>query len=164
MKSSHLVERYSLGASLVETAVAGLSVEQWSATPGPGKWNITQVVVHLLDCDLVYADRMKRILAEDAPTLLAFDQDLWAKRLNYADLPGDEAAGLFAAHRRWMTHLLRGRPDSDFARAGTHSESGRQTLAEVLAKVVSHLDHHLRFVYAKRANLGVSILPKYANE
>jgi hypothetical protein len=26
---------------------------------------------------------------------------------------------------------------------------------------VNHLDHHLRFLYAKRANLGVAIQPRY---
>jgi hypothetical protein len=27
---------------------------------------------------------------------------------------------------------------------------------------VNHLDHHLKFLYGKRANLGVSIYPRYA--
>ncbi|GAC1347288.1 MAG: hypothetical protein NVSMB14_10040 [Isosphaeraceae bacterium] len=164
MKTSNLVERFSLGATLMETAVAGLTAEQWVATPGPGSWSIAQVVVHLLDCDLVYADRMKRIVAEEAPTLLAFDQDRWVDRLQYAKLPGTEAAALFAAHRRWMTVLLRSWSDADFGRSGTHSEVGRHKLAEVVAIVVTHLDLHLRLLYAKRANLGVSIVPKYANE
>lgn len=164
MKSTNLVDRFSLGGPLLETAVAGLSADQWVATPGPGAWSIAQVSVHLLDCDLVYADRMKRIVAEDSPSLLAFDQDRWVDRLHYASLPGAEAAALFAAHRRWMTVLSRSWTEADFARSGIHSEAGRQTLAEVVAKIVTHLDHHLRFIYAKRANLGEAILPRYANE
>ena len=164
MKTSSLNERFSLGASLLENAVADLTAEQWIAAPGPGNWSIAEVVVHLLDCDLVYADRMKRIVAEESPALLAFDQDSWADRLHYAKLPGADAAALFGSHRRWMTVLLRSWSESDFGRAGMHSEVGRQTLAEVVAKVVTHLDHHLRFIYAKRANLGISVVPKYANE
>ena len=40
-------------------------------------------------------------------------------------------------------------------------ESGGQTLAEVLVYATNHLDHHLKFLYAKRAKLGVSIYPRY---
>ena len=52
--------------------------------------------------------------------------------------------------------------EADFARAGNHSQAGRLTLAALVAKSVSHLDHHLRFLYAKRAKLGIAIAPHYA--
>ena len=51
--------------------------------------------------------------------------------------------------------------EADFARAGRHSERGPQTLAEIVALATNHVDHHLRFLYAKRANLGVAIPPRY---
>jgi hypothetical protein len=35
------------------------------------------------------------------------------------------------------------------------------TLAEILVKAANHLDHHLKFLYAKRAKLGVAIYPRY---
>ena len=63
-----------------------------------------------------------------------------------------------------MTRMLRGRPDADFARAGRHSERGRMTLAELLATATNHVDHHLRFLYAKRAALGVALPPRYGSE
>ena len=77
-------------------------------------------------------------------------------------MPVDEAAALFAANRRWMTRVLRAQDESAFARAGLHSQIGPITLAETLVKATSHLDHHLKFLYAKRANLGVAIYPRYA--
>lgn len=75
-----------------------------------------------------------------------------------------EAVDLLAANRRWMTQLLRRCSDADFARAGRHSERGRMTLADLLATATNHLDHHLRFLYAKRANLGVALPPRYGSE
>ena len=45
--------------------------------------------------------------------------------------------------------------------SGTHTEKGRQTLAEILVYATNHLDHHLKFLYAKRAKLGVAIYPRY---
>jgi hypothetical protein len=76
----------------------------------------------------------------------------------------EEAANLFAASRLWMAQILRRCTEADFARAGRHTEDGRQTLAELVARVTNHLDHHLRFLYAKRANLGVAVPPRYGRE
>jgi hypothetical protein len=56
---------------------------------------------------------------------------------------------------------LRSQDESVFARAGTHTEKGRQTLTEVLVYATNHLDHHLKFLYAKRAKLGLAIYPRY---
>ena len=61
-------------------------------------------------------------------------------------MPVEEAVNLFAANRHWMTRVLRGCAETDFARAGQHSERGRLTLAELVAGDVTHLDHHLRFL------------------
>jgi uncharacterized damage-inducible protein DinB len=156
-----LIERYAAGGPLLSYAVAGLSTEQERARPGPGAWSIAQLVVHLLDTDLVFAERMKRVIAEDNPVLLSFDENAWVGRLDAQAMSVEEAVNLFAANRRWMAQILRRRPESDFARAGQHSARGRLTLAELLATITSHLDHHLRFLYTKRANLGVALPPRY---
>ncbi len=104
---------------------------------------------------------MKRVLAEENPTLPAFDQDLWVARLGSQEMPVQDGVILFASHRDWMTRILRRRPPTDFARAGVHSESGRKTLADLVVGAANHLDHHLKFLYAKRGNLGVAIYPRY---
>ncbi len=101
---------------------------------------------------------MKRIIAEDSPALLAFDENAWIDRLDSNAMPVDEAVALFEANRKWMARISEGpgtmRPISP-GRAN-HTEKGRQTLAEVLAYATNHLDHHLKFLYAKRAKLGMS--------
>ena len=52
-------------------------------------------------------------------------------------MPVEEAVNLFAANRHWMARVLRGCAESDFARAGQHSERGRMTLAELLTSYVT---------------------------
>jgi len=156
----HVIARYAAGGPIVSYAVSGLTAEQESACPGPGDWSLAQVVAHILDADLVFSDRIKRVLAEENPTLQPFDERAWIERLPAG--PTAEAAELFAANRRHVLRLLEKAPDADFARAGSHPEAGRLTLAALVAKAISHLDHHLRFLYGKRANLGVAIAPHYA--
>jgi uncharacterized damage-inducible protein DinB len=156
-----VLNRFADGGPLLAQAVAGLTPEQEQDHPIPGTWSIAELVVHLLDCDLVFADRMKRIIAEDSPKLEAFDESLWLARLGCQAGPVDEAVALFAANRKWMARILRAQDESTFARSGTHSEKGPQTLAVVLSYATNHLDHHLKFLYAKRAKLGVAIYPRY---
>jgi uncharacterized damage-inducible protein DinB len=159
-----LIDRYVDGGPILAYAVSALNPDQARARPGPGAWSIAELAAHLLDADLVIADRMKRVIAEDEPALLNFEENAWIARLDSQSMPVDEAAALFAANRRWMARVLRNRPDGDFARAGIHSLAGRKTLAELLAGAVSHLDHHLRFLYVKRANLGIAVPPRYSFE
>jgi uncharacterized damage-inducible protein DinB len=159
-----LLDRYEAGSEILSYATQQLTPEQAQARPGPGAWSIAELVGHLLDTDLVYADRMKRLIAEEDPTLQAFDENVWIARIDHNAMPIAEAVDLFAAHRRWMTRLLRGRPESDFARSGRHTEDGRKTLTDVVASMANHVDHHVRFLYGKRANLGVSLYPRYTRD
>lgn len=159
-----LITKFAAGGPLVAYAASHLSREQEQARPGPGQWSIAELVVHLLDSDLVGADRIKRVIAEENPNLLAYDENAWNDRLGAHEMPVEEAVNLFVANRQWMTHILKRCDEADFSRAGIHSETGRVTLAGLVAKYVGHVDHHLRFLYAKRSNLGVSVYPRYAGE
>ena len=156
-----ILDRFADGGLILGQAVNGLTREQAHARPGPGAWSITELAAHLADSDLVMADRIKRVIAEENPTLQAYPENAWLDRLGSARLPVEDAAVLFAANRAWVVQILRGLDDAAFARTGTHTELGRQTLAEVVVKTVHHLDHHLKFLYAKRAKLGVAIYPRY---
>jgi uncharacterized damage-inducible protein DinB len=159
-----VIDRYAAGGVLLAHATAGLAPEHKTARVGPGTWSIAQLVAHLLDADLVIADRMKRVIAEDEPVLQAFDENHWIDRLDSQAMPVEEAVNLFAAQRRWTTRILRKCSDADFVRVGLHSEAGRKTLAELVVTAVGHVDHHLRFLFAKRATLGVAVIPHYSDD
>ena len=51
-----------------------MTQEQLIARPIPGKWSTLEVVCHLADFEIVYADRIKRVIAENEPTLSAATQ------------------------------------------------------------------------------------------
>jgi hypothetical protein len=159
-----VIDRYAAGGPLLSYATSGLTHEHATARPGPGAWSIAELVAHLLDADLVLADRIKRVIAEDEPILQAFDENRWIDRLDSQSMPVEEAVNLFAAHRQWMTRILRKCSDDDFRRVGNHTEAGRKSLADLVVTAAGHVDHHLRFLYAKRATLGVAQVPHYSDE
>jgi uncharacterized damage-inducible protein DinB len=152
-----LIEQYAAGANLPAQALRGLSPEDLLATPVPGTWSIQQIVLHLMDSDLIAADRMKRIIAEDNPTIIGFDQAAFAAKLHYDKLDAAVAADIFRQNRLLMAVILRNLPDSAFARFGNHNERGPLTLAQMVAMYVGHLSHHMGFLNHKRQLLGKTI-------
>jgi hypothetical protein len=158
----NFIDRYARGIGLLSYATAGLTAEEWTSRPGPGAWSTAEVVLHLADADLVLADRMKRVIAEEQPLLVAFDENQWTQNLFYQDRSAEPAPILFDFHRQQMLEVLRRLDDGDFERVGIHSERGPLTLAQIVAGAADHLDHHLKFVYEKRQRFGRPLPARYS--
>jgi uncharacterized damage-inducible protein DinB len=163
-KTDEVIDRYELGGQILVAAVKGLTPEQSRQRIAPGTWSIAEIAAHMLDSELVGIERMKRVIAEENPTLQAYDENAWIIRLDSNSMPMDEAAELFAANRRWMARILRKCTEADFARVGQHTEDGPKSLAKLLSGYVNHLDGHLRFLYGKRGALGVAMIPAYTQD
>jgi hypothetical protein len=151
-----LIQTYAQGAAQLRRAVDDLTPQELLAVPIPGKWPTQTVVLHLADAEAAFADRMRRIIAEDDPVLIAWDENKFAERLFYDQQSAQDAIALIELTRRQMARILRKLPDTAFDRAGQHNVRGRQTLRDVLATAVNHLDHHLKFIHQKREKLGKS--------
>ncbi len=149
-----MIERYAAGAGEVEKAIAGLVRQDFLAVPVPGTWSIQQIVIHLMDSDLIGADRMKRVIAEQNPPIIGYNETLFAQNLFYEKLDPFVAADVFRKNRELTAVILRSLPDDAFGRIGTHNEKGRVTLNELVATYVQHLEHHLGFLRHKRRLLG----------
>ena len=153
-----LIEHYEAGGEKLSLAIRGLTGEDLLCVPpadaNVGRWSIQQVVVHCMDSDLVSADRMKRMIAEDNPTLIGYDETKFVQNLFYDEQPAEEAAAVVDAHRKLFAKVLRKLPDSAWARKGTHNERGAITVGGYLKSTVDHLEHHIKFIHAKRAHWG----------
>lgn len=150
-----LVERYAAGATQLSKSIAGLDRVQLNAFPVPGTWSIQQIVLHMMDSDLIGADRMKRVAAETKPpTLIGYDETAFAKSLFYDELDPQIACQVFELNRQLTGEILRRLLAEAFARTGHHNEHGAMTLAELVGNYVEHLDHHLKFIRQKRELLG----------
>jgi uncharacterized damage-inducible protein DinB len=149
-----LIEQYLAGPGLVERAVQKMSGDQLDAAPIAGKWSTRQVVCHIVDFEPVYADRMKRVIAESCPTFFGGDPDVFAAHLGYERREVDNEIALMAAVRQQMATILRGLTADDFQRMGKHSEAGPLSLETLLVRIADHVPHHVRFIDEKRKALG----------
>lgn len=149
-----LIERYAAGADVPAQAITGLNQTELLAFPVPGTWSIQQIILHLMDSDLIAADRMKRVAAEERPTLVGYSETAFATRLGYEHLSAKSAAEIFRLNRQLTAEILRRLPDESFQRKGLHTEHGEMTLEQLLTMYTDHLDHHMKFVREKRKLLG----------
>ena len=139
-----LLERFRRGAEMIAATSAGMSGGEADFSPAPGKWTARQIVAHLADTELVAAERFRRTLAEDAPSLIAFDQDRWASALGYADRRLSDSLDLMRAVRAANFDLLRAQPEAAFARTARHSERGEITLLDMLRTFTRHVETHAK--------------------
>ena len=155
MRYRTLIEQYEAGPDLLREAVAGMPDELLDAKPVAGRWSTRQVVCHVADFEPIYADRMKRVIAEQCPAFFGGDPDTFAAGLAYERRPVDAELELVAAVRRHMATILRELTAGDFQRVGHHSEVGPLTLEALLKNISEHVPHHIRFIVDKRQSLGL---------
>jgi len=137
------LERFRRGAELLATVLTGAGGEEIDYVPGPGKWSIRQIMAHLADSELVGAQRLRAVIAEENPTLMAFDQDAWAKGLDYSQLPLELSRSIYASTRSAIIHYARLHYNQHGHLEFVHSETGVRTLQDEFDKVASHNQHHL---------------------
>jgi len=154
MSHANDIDRYESQSEALHHWIDGLSPADLDAHPVPGTWSMRQLVVHMLDSDLVYGHRMRKIVAEAKPLLMGYDETLWASTpaLQGGDLK--VLASIFDLHRRWMAGVLRALPAEAWQREGVHSERGIVTIGKLVSTMLGHVPHHETFVAAKRDKLG----------
>jgi uncharacterized damage-inducible protein DinB len=159
-----LIDRYLAGPEILRRSISGMSDEHIDAAPVAFKWSTREVVLHISDFDLIYADHMKRVIAEGEPNLFEGDSKLFATRLAYDKRKVDEEIRMVEAVRQHMGHILRSIEVNDFQRRGIHSEDGPLTHAELVKRAADHIPHHVQYIEEKRKalELGERALPFHA--
>ena len=112
----------------------------------PGKWSVIEVLQHLADSDLVFGFRLRMILTEDKPPLQGYDQDAWARTLNYRDVQLDLAMDQLRGLRSANVHVLRQLSPGQLEKVGLHSERGAESAGFLLRLMAGHDLVHRRQV------------------
>src|SRR5271154_2955731 len=95
-----MIDSYLAGVQTLRQAVRGMTQDQLLARPLAGRWSTLEVVCHLADFEPIMADRMKRIIAEENPTLLGASEVRFAAALAYQDRDADEELAIVENTRK----------------------------------------------------------------
>jgi DinB superfamily len=136
-----LIDQYKDGYRVVTEALAGASDAELDAHPAPGKWSAREIAHHLADSEMTSAIRLRLLLATDRPTIAGYDENEFARRLHY-DRPIGASLDALQSARRSTAELLDRMSEADWARDGTHTESGRYTMETWLEIYAVHAHNH----------------------
>jgi uncharacterized damage-inducible protein DinB len=104
----------------------------------PGKWSVIGVVCHLADAELVWAYRIRMVLAHDRVRLTGFDQDAFAASFGYEEADVRHALRVFDVVRQANLRVLENASPADLAHAGVHEERGEEPLPHMLRLEAGH--------------------------
>jgi len=135
-----LIAQYNDGYRVVREALDQLTEEELDARPADG-WTPREVAHHLADSETTSYLRLRRLLAEDHPIILGYDEEEYARRLHY-DRPIASSLEVLRAVRAASAELLETLSEDEWAREGTHSESGRYTMDDWLEIYAAHAHDH----------------------
>lgn len=128
----------------VAAAVSGLSEKVLRYKPAPDKWCVLEILGHLADIEIVYAYRLRQMLADKKPVIAPMDQDEWARNLGYMETPPAELIALYGLNRHANLRLLQRLKPGDLEKSAFHPESKKDiTVAELVERMGMHGASHL---------------------
>ena len=146
-----LIAQYKNGYNEVRAAVQQLSEADLDRRPAAGGWTPREIVHHLADSETMSTIRLRRLLADEQPTIASYDEELYARKLHY-DRPIAASLEVLQAVRNSNSELLEWLSEEEWAREGTHTEQGRYTVEDWLRIYAAHAhDHAAQMLQAQDA-------------
>lgn len=139
-----LVNKYLEDVKQYEEYLEKIPAHAWSFKPGPGKWSIQEIVIHVTDAEVNGFIRLRKALAEDGAAIVAYEQDQWATELNYAGMDKAHCLRLFRLLREMNHRLLLTLKEKDWKKRYMHPEAGAVTVEKWLETYVNHLTNHMK--------------------
>jgi hypothetical protein len=139
----------------IAAAVSGLTTGVLHYKPAPEKWSILEILGHLADIEIVYAYRLRQMLADEKPVIAPMDQDAWAKNLGYLDTPAPELVASYGLNRHHNLRLLRHLKPADLGKSAFHPEYKKDvTVADMVQRMSSHGANHLEQIERLKKEAG----------
>lgn len=135
-----LIRQYAEGPARLRVALAEVPREALQWRPGPGKWSAHEIILHCADSEVQAHTRIRRLLAVHDPVIQGYDQDEWARAMDYHQLPIGPALATIEAVRASTVPLLDRMTDADWQKTGRHTEAGSYSAEDWLRSYAIHLD------------------------
>ena len=120
-----------------------LADDDLERTYGPGKWSVRYLLHHISDSEVVLHDRICRVLSEPRQVLWWYDQDAWAKGVDYSTKPLDISRRVYESIREAIIYFAGLHYEDKGHLEFVHSVTGVRTLKDEFDKAADHNDHHL---------------------
>ena len=114
--------------------------------PSPDEWSAAEVLAHLRACGEVWGGCVRRLLAEDRPTIRALNPRTFQERTDWGTSGRAEHLAAFTAERASLLEVLHGLAPADRERSALVPGAGRSVERTVLTDaewIASHERPHV---------------------
>jgi hypothetical protein len=161
MLSPSTLLRLETQPDVIPLLLAGATPEAIMARPASGQWSAHENLAHLARHQVVFVERVRRILGENAPQVGRYRAEEDAAWPEWAGLPTDEALRRHKAVRAEFIGLGKGLSGAEASRVGIHPLFGDMSLALWVEFFLLHEAHHLYVVMTRlgQAKRSLSLPP-----
>ena len=142
---NQLIESYGNAYNVLVDSLKEFPREMWQWKPAPEKWSIHEVIVHIADSEANSFVRCRRFMAEPGSGVYGYDENKWAKNLDYHNQSIEDSLQLFKLLRKMTYDLIKTVDDKTWQTATVvHSESGIMKFETWLKIYEEHIPVHIR--------------------
>ncbi|MFZ3332456.1 MAG: DinB family protein [Candidatus Acidiferrales bacterium] len=135
-------------AKKIEKLLKGVPAAKLRKRPGPDKWSVAEIVVHLADTEIVGGYRIRTILGAPGTPIAAFNQDAWVVAGHYDKRDVRKSLEQFRAVREANLALLKTLTPEQWKHHGIHSERGEETVEQIVRMFGGHDINHMKQIEA----------------
>ena len=128
---------------ILTALIEGVSVAMLKQPPAPGKWCVSEILMHLAEDELTSSWRYRQMLEYDGPQLPGFNQELWAQWSDYASWDPADALNMFRLLREANLKMFARLTPEQWERYGTHAERGKITVRDLCRHMAAHDINHI---------------------
>lgn len=140
-----LIESYGNAYNILVEALKEFPKEMWQWKPAPEKWSIHEIIIHITDSEANSFVRCRRFIAEPGSGVYSYDENKWAKNLNYHSQNIEESLELFRLLRKASYDLIKTVSEETWQTATVqHSENGEMNFEQWLKVYEEHIPVHIR--------------------
>jgi hypothetical protein len=135
---------YGQGYEMLIETLEDIPKKMWKFKPAPNEWSVHEIIIHLADSETNAALRARRLVAEPGRPIMAYDQDVWAEKLNYHERDTKDALKMIKFARKTTYKLLKSLPEAVFENSIIHPEYDKPyTFAMWLTIYSEHIPGHI---------------------
>jgi hypothetical protein len=137
------IETYGAAYDELSAAITRFPRDMWQYRSAVELWTVHEILVHIADSEANSFIRLRRLIAEPGQAVLAYDENVWARQLDYQSQSAADALQLF----RWLRHnsyvLVKRLPAATWANTIQHPENGLMTMDDWLDVYARHVSDHI---------------------
>lgn len=145
MLNEEIIDELERNGNVVYSILIGLSSDAVRWRPQPEKWNLLDVVSHLVDEEKeVFRARVESVLNDPIQELTPINPEDWVSSRKYQDNDFESKLAEFMAERKKSVDWLRNLEDPKWDNAFQHSHFGLMSAQLFLENWLAHDLLHIR--------------------